>query len=116
MEVCCRFANYIQEKEEMDQRPVFTEEGYTFVYIKYNNLYLMSVTKRNSNIALMLVYLYRLVDVFKVRAHRPVTRFIERTSAFEHLVGHRRLAPSLSTGLLRRAGRGEHPRQLRHHL
>lgn len=62
----CRFANYIQEKDEMDQRPVFTEDGYTFVYIKYNNLYLMSVTKRNSNIALMLVYLYRLVDVFKV--------------------------------------------------
>lgn len=49
----------------MEQRPVFTDEGYTFVYIKYNNLYLMSVTKRNSNIALMLVYLYRLVDVFK---------------------------------------------------
>lgn len=65
----CRFANYIQEKDEMDQRPVFTEDGYTFVYIKYNNLYLMSVTKRNSNIALMLVYLYRLVDVFKVRLY-----------------------------------------------
>jgi len=60
-----RFATYIQEKEEMEQRPVFTEDGYTFVYIKYNNLYLMSVTKRNSNVALMLVYLYRLVDVFK---------------------------------------------------
>jgi hypothetical protein len=61
-----RFATYIQEKEEMDQRPVFTEDGYTFVYIKYNNLYLMAVTKRNSNVALMLVYLYRMVDVFKV--------------------------------------------------
>lgn len=37
------------------------------MYVKYNNLYLLSVTKRNANVALMLVYLYRLVDVFKVR-------------------------------------------------
>ena len=29
-----RFASYIHEKEEMEQRPVFTDEGYTFVYIK----------------------------------------------------------------------------------
>ena len=36
------------------------------MYVKYNNLYLLSVTKRNSNVALMLQYLYRLVDVFKV--------------------------------------------------
>jgi len=60
-----RFASYIHEKEEMEQRPVFTDEGYTFVYIKHNNLYLMSVTKKNSNITLMLMYLYRLVQVFK---------------------------------------------------
>ena len=60
-----RFASYIQEKDEMDQRPIFTEEGTTYAYIKYNNLYLLSVTRQNSNVALMLVYLYRLVDVFK---------------------------------------------------
>jgi len=60
-----RFALYLQEKEESEQRPVFTEDGYTFAYLKYNNLFLLSVTKRNSNVALMLVYLSRLVDVFK---------------------------------------------------
>ncbi|CAM9750523.1 unnamed protein product [Laminaria digitata] len=49
----------------MEQKPVFTVEGVTFVYVQYNNLILMSVTKRNSNVALMLVYLYKLVDVFK---------------------------------------------------
>lgn len=65
------FALYLQEKEEAEQRPVFTEEGFTFVYVKYNNLYLLSVTKRNANVALMLVYLYRLVDVFKVRPPGP---------------------------------------------
>lgn len=45
----------------MDQKPIFTVEGVTFVYVQYNNLILMSVTKRNSNVALMLVYLYKLV-------------------------------------------------------
>jgi len=65
MSVSERFSQYIQETEEMDMRPVFTEEGYTFVYIKHNNLYLMTVTKRNSNVALMFMYLYRLVQVFK---------------------------------------------------
>ena len=41
---------------------MFTVEGVTFVYVQYNNLIIMSVTKRNSNVALMLVYLYKLVS------------------------------------------------------
>lgn len=45
----------------MEQKPIFTVEGVTFVYVQYNNLILMSATKRNSNVALMLVYLYKLV-------------------------------------------------------
>lgn len=52
------------EREEMDQKPVFTIEGVTYVYVQYNNLILMSVTKRNSNVALMLVYLYKLVRYY----------------------------------------------------
>eukprot|EP00904_Undaria_pinnatifida_P008506 jgi/Undpi1/4786/HiC_scaffold_19.g08139.m1 len=65
MTVSETFSNHIQERDEMEQKPVFTVEGVTFVYVQYNNLILMSVTKRNSNVALMLVYLYKLVDVFK---------------------------------------------------
>lgn len=65
MTVSETFSNHIQEREEMEQKPIFTVEGVTFVYVQYNNLILMSVTKRNSNVALMLVYLYKLVDVFK---------------------------------------------------
>eukprot|EP00614_Pseudopedinella_elastica_P016658 CAMPEP_0172648428 /NCGR_PEP_ID=MMETSP1068-20121228/241266_1 /TAXON_ID=35684 /ORGANISM="Pseudopedinella elastica, Strain CCMP716" /LENGTH=522 /DNA_ID=CAMNT_0013462749 /DNA_START=147 /DNA_END=1715 /DNA_ORIENTATION=- len=65
MSVSERFSTYIQDTEESEMRPIFTEEGYTFVYIKHNNLYLMTVTKRNANVALMLMYLYRLVTVFK---------------------------------------------------
>ena len=29
-----RFSQYIQDKDEMDQRPIFTEEGHTFAFIK----------------------------------------------------------------------------------
>lgn len=50
MNVSERFAIYIQERDEMELRPVFTDEGITFVYIKCNNLLLMAVTKRNSNV------------------------------------------------------------------
>jgi AP-1 complex subunit mu len=32
--VTCRFSLYIQEKDEMELRPVFTDEGITFIYIK----------------------------------------------------------------------------------
>lgn len=60
-----RFAQHIQEKEEMELRPVFTLEGITYVYIKCNNIILMAVTKRNSNVTLMLFYLYRMTIVFK---------------------------------------------------
>ena len=59
------FSLYIQEKDEMDLRPVFTDEGITYVYIKCNNLLLLAVTKRNSNVALVLFFLNRLTQVFK---------------------------------------------------
>lgn len=60
-----KFTTYVREKEDFEQRPVFTEDGFTFVYIKYNNLYLLTITKRNSNVALMLMYLYRICKVFQ---------------------------------------------------
>eukprot|EP01039_Chlorochromonas_danica_P002611 gene2609-2854_t len=65
MSVAERFSFHIQEKEEMELRPVFTDEGITFVYIKCNNIILMAATKRNSNITLILVFLYKLANVFK---------------------------------------------------
>merc|ERR1712025_996797 len=65
MTVAERFANHIAETEEEDLRPVFVDNGVTFVYVKYNNLYLLAVTKRNSNAAVIVLFLYRLVHVFK---------------------------------------------------
>lgn len=65
MSVSERFSLYIQEKDEMELRPVFTDEGVTYVYIKCNNLLILAVTKKNSNIALILFFLYKLTNVFK---------------------------------------------------
>jgi len=65
MSVSDRFAQYIQRKDEAEQRPIFTQDGFTFAFIKHNNLFLTCATKHNSNIALLLMYLYRLVMVFK---------------------------------------------------
>lgn len=65
MNVAERFSLYIQEKEEIELRPVFTIDGVTFLYVKCNNLLLMATTNKNSNIAAILFFLYRLVNVFK---------------------------------------------------
>ena len=58
-----RFSGHVLEADEADERPVWLEHGTTYVYIKYNNLYIMAVTQRNSNAAMILLFLYRLVEV-----------------------------------------------------
>ncbi len=58
-----RFSGHVLEADEGDERPVWLEHGTTYVYIKYNNLYIMAVTQRNSNAAMILLFLYRLVEV-----------------------------------------------------
>jgi len=60
-----RFSGHVLEADEADERPVWMEHGTTYIYIKYNNLYLMAVTQRNSNAAMILLFLYRLVEVLK---------------------------------------------------
>jgi AP-1 complex subunit mu len=38
-------------------------KGYTFVYIRHANIYLVAATRRNSNAMMLLAFLYKLVDV-----------------------------------------------------
>jgi len=38
MSVSERFVQYLQENDEMDQRPIFTDEGFTFAYTKVTHL------------------------------------------------------------------------------
>eukprot|EP00741_Cyanophora_paradoxa_P020006 tig00021181_g19309.t1 len=63
MGVVDKFAQRLQD-DEADITPVFHMEGVTFVYVKYNNLVLLAVTKRNSNAANILLFLYKLIQVF----------------------------------------------------
>lgn len=78
-----RFAKYLTEVEDDDKKPIFHVDlngdvsesisdvgstgrgGETFVYIQHNNLYLAAVTCKNSNVALIVTFLYKLASVFK---------------------------------------------------
>jgi len=46
-------------------KPVFTEKDVTYVWIRVNNIYMVSVQKGNPNVAMVLTFLYRVRDVFK---------------------------------------------------
>uniref|UniRef100_A0A7S2IAE2 MHD domain-containing protein n=1 Tax=Helicotheca tamesis TaxID=374047 RepID=A0A7S2IAE2_9STRA len=78
-----RFAKYLTEVDDEAKTPVFHVDtnddvaiapadvgnagagGSTFVYVRHNNLYLCAVTCKNSNVALIVTFLYKLAGVFK---------------------------------------------------
>lgn len=47
------------------QHPVYTEEGVTYVYIKYKNLYLLCVSKQNANVCMLVLFMYNICNVLK---------------------------------------------------
>jgi AP-1 complex subunit mu len=59
-----RFQRKVLEMDERTLKPVFTEKDTTFVWIRINNIYIVTVAKGNPNVALILSFLYRMVDVF----------------------------------------------------
>jgi AP-1 complex subunit mu len=65
MTACEKFSYILQEREESEMRPVFTEEGITYIYVKVNGLILMAMTQKNSNVANIIYFLNRLAQVFK---------------------------------------------------
>lgn len=77
-----RFAKYLMEVEDDAKKPVFRVDangdllpdedvgstgvgGHSFIYVQHNNLYLVAVTCRNSNVALIATFLFQLASVFK---------------------------------------------------
>lgn len=44
MSASAKFTRYVQDKDDSEQRPVFTEDGYTFVYLKVGSPYLLYTT------------------------------------------------------------------------
>eukprot|EP00162_Nutomonas_longa_P025152 comp9786_c0_seq1/m.11419 comp9786_c0_seq1/g.11419 ORF comp9786_c0_seq1/g.11419 comp9786_c0_seq1/m.11419 type:complete len:426 (-) comp9786_c0_seq1:88-1365(-) len=65
MTACEHFVTRLMDDEENTLKPVFFDSGVSFCWIKYNNLYLMGMTKRNTNVTLGMLFLYRMVQVFK---------------------------------------------------
>ncbi|GLJ52496.1 hypothetical protein SUGI_1116990 [Cryptomeria japonica] len=62
-----RFFSKLIEKEGDPalQNPVVYDNGVTYMFIQHNNIYLMTASRQNSNAASSLLFLHRLVDVFK---------------------------------------------------
>ena len=65
MEGVHRFINKLLEEEDANVKPVLEEGGVSFVYIKHQNLYLLAVTNRNANVAMIVLFLYQIVKVFE---------------------------------------------------
>ena len=51
------------EGEGTVTRPVLQDEGVTCLYVQHNNLYLLALTRCNTNAAALLLFLHRLVGV-----------------------------------------------------
>jgi len=64
-----KFMPMIMEAEEGSTEnagPVIQgDNGISYVYIQHNNLYLLALTRRNSNISAILVYLHKIKEVFE---------------------------------------------------
>jgi len=45
-------------------KPVFTDKDITYVWIKVNNIYMVSVAKGNPNVAMVMTFLYKIRDCF----------------------------------------------------
>merc|ERR1719469_1608482 len=65
MNITERFKQHVLDNEDSLVKPVFCEDGINFVWIQYNNLYLLAVTQRNSNATLIVVFLYKLAEVLR---------------------------------------------------
>ena len=52
------------EDESSSVPPCFSSEGINYLYIRHNNLFLLALTKRNSNAAEILLFLHKIVEVF----------------------------------------------------
>ena len=58
-----RFIARLTEQEELNVKPVFEEDGITYIYIKLNDIYMLATTSHNANAAMILMFLYRAANV-----------------------------------------------------
>lgn len=61
-----KFMTKINEMEEAGNlSPVILDDGVTYLYLRVANLFLLAVTRANVNATSIMVFLHRLVEVFK---------------------------------------------------
>mmetsp|Transcript_107784 Transcript_107784/g.131509 ORF Transcript_107784/g.131509 Transcript_107784/m.131509 type:complete len:438 (-) Transcript_107784:112-1425(-) len=65
LSITTEFQRILVENEESELKPVLVDKEITYVFVKHNDLFLLSVTKTNSNVMLMLNFLYQIVSVFE---------------------------------------------------
>ena len=64
MNVIDKFMPILMDREEEGSlNPILRHLDTTFCFIKFNNLYLVSVTKKNGNVALIFTFLHKIVTV-----------------------------------------------------
>jgi AP-1 complex subunit mu len=63
--IAYRFISKILEEEELNISPVVLDEEYSYIYVKYNNVYVMAVSEINCNVAMILLFLYKMIGVFQ---------------------------------------------------
>ena len=59
----CRFAVKLQETEAAELKPVYHDDGVNYVFVQHNNIYIMALTKTNSNVTAIFVFLEHLMSV-----------------------------------------------------
>ncbi|KAH7650410.1 clathrin assembly [Cryptosporidium bovis] len=59
------FQQNVIEQEESLRRPIFSCRMVTYCWVKYNNLYLLSLTRSDSNAIMIVTFLYKLVEILK---------------------------------------------------
>lgn len=70
--VADRFMAKLNELEEAGGAappPILLDGSLSYVYVQYSNLYLLAVTQGNVNAAATLVFLHKLIEIFKHYFH-----------------------------------------------
>jgi len=61
-----KFMSKVNESEDSGKlSPVLHDEGVTYIYLQHSNVYLLAVTRQNVNATAVMVFLHRLVEMFK---------------------------------------------------
>ncbi|CAD2103890.1 hypothetical protein YYG_00122 [Plasmodium vinckei petteri] len=59
------FYNCVIDQEDNLIKPIFHVNGITYCWVAYNNIYILAITKKNSNATLIITFLYKLIQVLK---------------------------------------------------